>query len=136
LWRALPAVINTPELRFPRAEDRKLAVVGEVAQRLRQAGAEVNAIDGVRVRMGDGWWLLRASNTQDVLVARAESTTAEGLVRLKAELASQLAAGSCLSRRLREPQAAISGPRFWLKPAISLCSQAASRPGVAMFASR
>jgi phosphomannomutase len=44
------------------------------------------------VRTGDGWWLLRASNTQDVLVARGESTTAEGLVRLKAELASQLAA--------------------------------------------
>jgi phosphomannomutase len=90
--RALPAVVNTPELRFSCAEDRKLAVVGEVAQRLRRASAEVNAIDGVRVRTGDGWWLLRASNTQDVLVARAESTTAEGLVRLKAELASQLAA--------------------------------------------
>ena len=90
--RALPVVVNTPELRFPCAEDRKLAVVGEVAQRLRQAGAQVNAIDGVRVRTGDGWWLLRASNTQDVLVARAELRTAEGLSRLKAELASQLAA--------------------------------------------
>jgi phosphomannomutase len=89
---ALPAVVNTPELRFPCAEHRKLAVVGEVARRLREAGAEVNAIDGVRVRTDDGWWLLRASNTQDVLVARAEAATADGLARLKAELAAQLAA--------------------------------------------
>ena len=88
----LPAVVNTPELRFPCAEERKFAVVGEVAERLRHAAADVNDIDGVRVRTADGWWLLRASNTQDVLVARAESTSDDGLVRLKAELASQLAA--------------------------------------------
>ncbi len=49
-------------------------------------------IDGVRVRTPDGWWLLRASNTQAVLVARAESSTEEGLARLKQELAAELAA--------------------------------------------
>jgi phosphomannomutase len=59
---------------------------------LRQAAAEVKEIDGVRVRTADGWWLLRASNTQDVLVARAESSTTDGLGRLKRELAAQLAA--------------------------------------------
>ncbi|HUC71741.1 MAG TPA: phosphomannomutase/phosphoglucomutase [Stellaceae bacterium] len=91
LRRGLPTVLNTPELRFPCAEERKFAVVGEVAERLRHAAAEVSDIDGVRVRTADGWWLLRASNTQDVLVARAESTTDDGLARLKAELASQLA---------------------------------------------
>ena len=48
-------------------------------------------IDGVRVRTADGWWLLRASNTQAVLVARAESATSEGLARLKLELAAELA---------------------------------------------
>ena len=91
LRRGLPTVLNTPELRFPCAEERKFAVVGEVAERLRRAAAEVSDIDGVRVRTADGWWLLRASNTQDVLVARAKSTTDDGLARLKAELASQLA---------------------------------------------
>jgi phosphomannomutase len=91
LRRGLPSVVNTPELRFPCAEARKFAIVREVAGRLKQAAAEVNEIDGVRVRTADGWWLLRASNTQDVLVARAESGTAEGLARLKAELAAQLA---------------------------------------------
>jgi phosphomannomutase len=92
LRTGLPRVVNTPELRFPCAESRKFAVVREVAERLRQAAAEVNDIDGVRVRTADGWWLLRASNTQDVLVARAESATPEGLARLRAELAAQLAA--------------------------------------------
>jgi phosphomannomutase len=90
--RRLPAVVNTPELRFACADDRKFAVVREVAERLRRQAAEVNDIDGVRVRTADGWWLLRASNTQDVLVARAEAKDEEGLARLKAELASQLAA--------------------------------------------
>jgi phosphomannomutase len=88
----LPAVINTPELRFPCAESRKFEVVREVRERLRIARAEITDIDGVRVRTADGWWLLRASNTQAVLVARAESTTEQGLLRLKAELAAQLAA--------------------------------------------
>ena len=92
----LPGVVNTPELRFPCAEARKFTVVREVAQRLRQAAAEMTDIDGVRVRTADGWWLLRASNTQDVLVARAESTTDAGLGRLKAALAAQLA-GSGIS---------------------------------------
>jgi phosphomannomutase len=87
----LPAVINTPELRFPCDETRKFQVVQEVRKRLRQAGAEMNDIDGVRVRTADGWWLLRASNTQAVLVARAESATADGLARLKRALAAELA---------------------------------------------
>ena len=55
-------------------------------------GAEMTDIDGVRVRTADGWWLLRASNTQAVLVARAESTSTPGLDRLKRELAAQLSA--------------------------------------------
>jgi phosphomannomutase len=88
----LPTVINTPELRFACPEYRKFEVVREVRERLLKAGAEMTDIDGVRVRKPDGWWLLRASNTQDVLVARAESPTEAGLGRLKAELAAELAA--------------------------------------------
>ena len=89
---ALPQVVNTPELRFPCSDERKFAVVGEVAMRLAQAGADVSDIDGVRVNTADGWWLLRASNTQDVLVARCESKTSAGLERLKAALGAELAA--------------------------------------------
>ncbi|HEX3348059.1 MAG TPA: phosphomannomutase/phosphoglucomutase [Acetobacteraceae bacterium] len=88
---ALPHVVNTPELRFDCDDNRKFAVIDEVAARLRESGAKVSDIDGVRVQTPDGWWLLRASNTQAVLVARAEATSAEGLERLKAELVEQLA---------------------------------------------
>jgi phosphomannomutase len=58
---------------------------------LADSPAEVNATDGVRVTTQDGWWLLRASNTQDVLVARAESDTQEGLERLLGQIDEQLA---------------------------------------------
>jgi phosphomannomutase len=63
-----------------------------VRNRLKKAGAQMSDIDGVRVKTGDGWWLLRASNTQDVLVARAEAKDEAGLSRLKALLAEQLRA--------------------------------------------
>jgi len=88
----LPPVVNTPELRFPCADTRKFAVISEVRDRLERAGADMSDIDGVRVRTRDGWWLLRASNTQDVLVARAEAKDEAGLERLKTLLAEQLKA--------------------------------------------
>ncbi len=89
---ALPPVVNTPELRFDCDDRRKFEVIGDVAARLRVSGAMVREIDGVRVQTDDGWWLLRASNTQAVLVARCEATTEAGLDRLKAALVSQLEA--------------------------------------------
>ncbi len=89
---SLPAVINTPELRFDCDDTRKFDVVEEVRDRLAASGADVNGIDGVRVNTADGWWLLRASNTQAVLVARCESGSEAGLGRLKAALSEQLAA--------------------------------------------
>jgi len=88
----LPQVLNTPELRFDCPDTRKFQVVQEVKDRLAAAGAKVNDVDGVRVLTADGWWLLRASNTQAVLVARAEASTAEGLERLKAQIAHQVEA--------------------------------------------
>jgi phosphomannomutase len=88
----LPPAFNTPELRVPCEEARKFAVVEEVRDRLRRRGADVVDIDGVRVRSPDGWWLLRASNTQAVVVVRAESTSPAGLDRVKQQLAAELAA--------------------------------------------
>jgi phosphomannomutase len=89
---ALPHVVNTPELRFDCDDLRKFDVIKEVAARLKDANAQVSDIDGVRVTTPDGWWLLRASNTQAVLVARAEAKTEEGLESLKQALAEQLRA--------------------------------------------
>ena len=88
----LPPVVNTPELRFACAEERKFAVVDEVRARLEAAGASIAAIDGVRVKTASGWWLLRASNTQDVLVARAEARDEARLEVLKRQLCDQLRA--------------------------------------------
>jgi len=88
----MPVSVATPELRFQVDEARKFAVIDEVAARLAKEGAEVNSTDGVRVKTDDGWWLLRASNTQDVLVARAEARDQAGLDRLMATVNHQLEA--------------------------------------------
>ncbi|RDE04556.1 phosphoglucomutase/phosphomannomutase PgmG [Sphingomonas aracearum] len=88
----MPELASTPELRFQVDESRKFAVVDEVLERLERSGADVNRIDGARVTTADGWWLLRASNTQDVLVARAEAKDQAALERLVAQIDEQLAA--------------------------------------------
>src|SRR3546814_8232571 len=63
----------------------------EVLARLKASGGQVNETDGARVNTPDGWWLLRASNTQDVLVARAEAKNEAGLERLMHQIDGQLA---------------------------------------------
>ena len=88
---AMPVSVATPEMRFQVDEVRKFAIVQEVRDRLASNGARVDATDGVRVSTPDGWWLLRASNTQDVLVARAEAADQGGLDRLIAQIDEQLA---------------------------------------------
>jgi phosphomannomutase len=88
---AMPQAVATPELRFQVDESRKFAIVDEVRDRLASDGARVDATDGVRVSTPDGWWLLRASNTQDVLVARAEAKDQAGVERLVAQIDDQLA---------------------------------------------
>ncbi len=91
IMSALPAMVNTPELRIDCADDRKFGVIEEVRGRLRGAsGVTVQDIDGVRVSNDDGWWLLRASNTQPVLVGRCEAATRDGLRRLTEQLVRQL----------------------------------------------
>jgi phosphomannomutase len=91
LMDAMPKSLVTPELRFPVDESRKFAVISEVKQRLTASDAKVDATDGARVMTDDGWWLLRASNTQDVLVARAEAKDEDGMRRLMAQIDEQLA---------------------------------------------
>lgn len=98
----MPAYVNTPEMRFQVDETRKFAVIDEVLARLKAEGADVIDTDGARVNTADGWWLLRASNTQDVLVARAEARSQEALDRLLGQIDAQLAA----SGLERGPQAA------------------------------
>ena len=91
-WRDdLPAVLNTPEIRFPCSEERKFSAIEEVKASLAgRTDLTVNDIDGVRVASADGWWLLRASNTEDLLVARCEAQTAETLERVKQQVRGAL----------------------------------------------
>ena len=89
----LPDMVNTPEIRIEVDERQKFGAVERIKTWLADAGAgQVNDIDGVRVSTDDGWWLLRASNTQNVLVARCEAADAAGLDRLKAQVRAALAA--------------------------------------------
>jgi phosphomannomutase len=85
-------MVNTPELRFDCPDEEKFGVIDRVKAKLATEGAEVNAIDGVRVLTEDGWWLLRASNTQAVLVARAEARDPAALTCLKQQIATNLEA--------------------------------------------
>ena len=88
----LPCPVSTPEVRFPCPDARKFRVADEIRDRLRAAGARFTGIDGVRAESAEGWWLLRASNTQPMLVARCEATDEAALRRLKDDLAQQLRA--------------------------------------------
>ena len=91
-YDSLPRFCNTPELRIPCADDRKFAVVAEVRARLAAVDARICDVDGIRVTTEDGWWLLRASNTQAIVVGRCESATPDGLDRLRGTLSKHLTA--------------------------------------------
>ncbi|MFN4276646.1 MAG: phosphoglucomutase/phosphomannomutase PgmG [Ferrovibrio sp.] len=86
----LPKTFSTPELRLDCPDARKFSVIAAVRQRLIEAKVEINDIDGVRVKREEGWWLLRASNTQPALIARVEATNAPNLGRLFDEMAAHL----------------------------------------------
>lgn len=95
LTENLPHIVNTPEIRFEVDEVTKFESVAKVVASVKALAAKdstitVNDIDGARVKTPDGWWLLRASNTQNVLVTRAEAQDEEGLERLKAMVTTEV----------------------------------------------
>ncbi|HLG05969.1 MAG TPA: phosphomannomutase/phosphoglucomutase [Gemmatimonadales bacterium] len=87
----LPPTFATPEIRVECADDRKFEVVDRAVTHF-SSRYEVNPIDGARIAFADGWGLLRASNTQPVLVLRFEATNPEALERYRAEVAGWLSA--------------------------------------------
>ncbi len=74
-----PTPYATPEMRVSCPEDQKARVIAATKARLDTEGIEYNAIDGMRVDVDQGWWLMRASNTEPVLVLRAEAESPEAL---------------------------------------------------------
>ncbi len=86
----LPPTFATPEIRVDCPDELKFEVAERAARHF-GARYRVNTIDGVRIAFADGWGLLRASNTQPVLVLRFEATSAEALERYRAEVSGWLA---------------------------------------------
>ena len=86
----VPRTYTTPEIRVPCPDHRKFQVVNEVTEYFRQR-QEIIDIDGVRVVFEDGWGLVRASNTQPMLVLRFEALSAERLSEIRSEVESVLA---------------------------------------------
>jgi phosphomannomutase/phosphoglucomutase len=89
LTAAIPAYPSTPELRVDCTEDLKFDVVARAVEHFR-ATHPVNDIDGVRIEFEDGWALIRASNTQPVIVMRFEADSVEGLHAIRDEVAGYL----------------------------------------------
>ena len=75
-----------------RSDDQKFQVMDRICQQLTAEGATLSTIDGVRVSRINGWWLLRASNTQPVLVMRFEASTEAQLAEYQNEVEKALAA--------------------------------------------
>ncbi len=88
--KELPKTFSTPEIRVECLDETKFKIIEDLVSHLRKTGIAFNDIDGVRTKSENGWWLLRASNTQPVLVARCESVSAKGLEILKADLRKNL----------------------------------------------
>jgi phosphomannomutase/phosphoglucomutase len=79
----VPKTFASPEIRSPFAEEKKFAAVARATEKLRQAGRTIE-VDGVRVVVDGGWGLIRASNTQPLLVLRWEATSEARLAEIRA----------------------------------------------------
>jgi phosphomannomutase/phosphoglucomutase len=82
LLHGIPKTVNTPEIRVETDDDKKWEIVDKIKASLSK-NFRTNDIDGVRVEFGDAWGLVRASNTQPVIVMRFEANTPERLKEVR-----------------------------------------------------
>ncbi len=85
-----PKTYSTPEVRIDVDEKRKFHIIDEIKERFKNAKDEIIDIDGIRLQNSLGWFLIRASNTQNQITCRTESTTRENLFLLKKIVEDQL----------------------------------------------
>lgn len=98
LLKLFPPAHTTPEVRFEVPEEDKFAIIDRAKNYMRQhikPEQDLLDIDGLRLSTPQGWWLLRASNTQNVLTIRAESTSSGGLDAMIMSLKETLAGAQC-----------------------------------------
>ena len=86
----IPRVFNTPEIRIECDDNKKFDIISKINERQKRNKKKIINIDGVRVSEKDGWWLLRASNTQPAIVLRCESLTQDGLEFQKRSVKDEL----------------------------------------------
>jgi phosphomannomutase/phosphoglucomutase len=84
-----PVYVSTPEIRIDVSEEQKWSIVEQAVAHFRRSHQVVD-VDGARVLFGDGWALMRASNTQPAIVARFEAKSKERLVEIREEVAAWL----------------------------------------------
>ncbi len=89
LFDTLPHLVATPELKAPCPDDKKFAVVAELAAEFKRRYETID-IDGVRVLFPEGWGLVRASNTNPYLTLRFEGRTQPAVDKMKAEVLTAL----------------------------------------------
>jgi phosphomannomutase/phosphoglucomutase len=85
----LPETFSTPELRVDCADERKFEIVAKIADEFAQTN-EVITIDGARILFEHGWGLVRASNTQAILVLRFEASSEDNLAKIQQEVESRV----------------------------------------------
>ena len=85
-----PKTFSTPETRFDVDETKKFIIIDQIKERLNSFNGKIIDIDGIRVETEEGWFLMRASNTQNQLTCRVESTSQEGLKKLIKVVENQL----------------------------------------------
>tara|TARA_Y100000590_G_C14854629_1_gene688988 strand:- start:26 stop:511 length:486 start_codon:yes stop_codon:yes gene_type:complete len=85
-----PKTFSTPETRFDVDERRKFKIIEEIKERLKSNQGNLIDIDGIRLETREGWFLMRASNTQNQLTCRAEANSQEGLSSLISIIENQL----------------------------------------------
>jgi phosphomannomutase/phosphoglucomutase len=84
-----PVVFNTPEIRVDCPDDVKFGLIADITAHFKKTHDVVD-IDGARIRFGDGWGLIRASNTQPVLVLRFEAQSEKKLDAIKKAIHDKL----------------------------------------------
>ena len=91
LTSEIPVYYSTPELRLECSDDEEKFKISQKADEYFTANYDCNTVDGVRIKFDDGWGLVRASNTQPVIVCRFEAKTLKRMEEIQKEILDKLA---------------------------------------------